>query len=143
MAEAKNMIHCIDCGKLTRPRGNGRCGACYMRNRRANAEIAPCKNCLREKQVAHRGLCKACYNHEQRHGEPRPLRLIHRQAKVAAVTDNTASEKERICLATGCTTPALETAPWGLGFCETCMPKIERLLISHYNNKNRAKGLAA
>lgn len=142
MAQAKELARCNECGQESRRLRKQLCGACYTRQRRRNAVIDICKNCAYEKRIEHSGLCKACATYQHRYGEPRPLRLIHREDKSKQVTDNIPGE-ERICLATGCPNPALEKAPWGFGFCADCMPRIERLLYSHYDNKNRAKGLAA
>ena len=135
MAYARKIITCQDCGKHKPHKGNQLCAACYyVRYRQKPEKIATCTNCAVEKKIVNTGnhLCQACYSYHLRHGEPRPLRLIHRREKNNTATkDNAPGAQERQCLTLRCFNPAMDTAPWGLGFCEDCMPRIERVLATH------------
>ena len=135
MAYVRKMIDCKDCGQRKPHKGNQRCAACYYaRYRQKQETVATCTNCAVEKKIANasKHLCQACYSYYLRHGEPRPVRLIHlREKNNTATKDNAPGAQERQCLTLRCANPAMETAPWGLGFCEDCMPRIERMLASH------------
>lgn len=84
VASAKDPAPCQNCGRETRERKYGRCGACYRYLNRRGKErpvhlllpsgrvpqdpipAKPCVECGREKKPLRRGLCGACNERKRR-----------------------------------------------------------------------------
>ena len=139
------MKTCVECGRDTGSR-NKRCSTCYMRMYRRIGTTGTCSNCQQEKVISHSNMCKSCYNYQRRTGVPRPPELfLPREKQPPGRVNRRANDNyyggERHCIQIGCHRPSVEDAPWGMGFCKYCLPRVEKILQRQYKSRSRAQGI--
>lgn len=143
------MKTCADCGRKINSRTT-RCAACYAQVCQKIGSQGKCDNCQKQGVLSHHNMCKTCYNYQSRTGKPRPPELFLSKEEVGRRPANRKTRRTndnhyggpRYCIQIGCHRPSVEDAPWGMGFCKYCLPRIEKMLRRQHRNRGHIQGVA-